>query len=242
MKCEALDPTKNKIKNNRIKRLLAIVGLSLCCMLMPIQKTEAQIPIIEIIKQGIKKVIVAVDLKIQRLQNKTIWLQNAQKTLENTMSKLHLDDISGWVERQRKLYADYFDELRKVKTALTYYQRVRDIIQQQVQMVNEYKVTWALFKQDKNFTADELDYMFGVYTGMMDESVKNIDQLFLVINAFVTQMSDAKRLEVINAVAVNIEQTLMDLKGFNEENKIISLQRATEKNEIEYVKRLYGLQ
>ncbi|MBN8878068.1 MAG: conjugal transfer protein TraI [Sphingobacteriales bacterium] len=211
-------------------------------MLMPIQKTEAQIPIIEIIKQGIKKVIVAVDLKIQRLQNKTIWLQNAQKTLENTMSKLHLDDISGWVERQRKLYADYFDELRKVKTALTYYQRVRDIIQQQVQMVNEYKVTWALFKQDKNFTADELDYMFGVYTGMMDESVKNIDQLFLVINAFVTQMSDAKRLEVINAVAVNIEQTLMDLKGFNEENKIISLQRATEKNEIEYVKRLYGLQ
>ncbi len=224
-----------------MKRLLAIVGLSLCCIVMPMQKAEAQIPVLEIIKQGIKKVIVAVDLKIQRLQNKTIWLQNAQKTLENTMSKLHLDDISGWVERQRTLYADYFDELRKVKTALTYYQRVRDIISQQVQLVNEYKAAWALFKQDKNFTVDELDYMFGVYTGMMDESVKSIDQLFLVINAFVTQMSDAKRLEVINAVAVNVEQTLMDLKEFNEENKMMSLQRATEKNEIEYVKKLYGL-
>ena len=76
---------------------------------------DAQIPILDIIKQGITKVIVAVDLKIQRLQNKTIWLQNAQKTLENSMSKLHLDEISDWVERQRNLYADYFDELRNVK-------------------------------------------------------------------------------------------------------------------------------
>ncbi|MBS1577424.1 MAG: conjugal transfer protein TraI, partial [Bacteroidetes bacterium] len=94
-----------------MKKLLAIVGLSLCCILMPVQKSQAQIPILEIIKAAVKKVIIAVDLQVQRLQNKTIWLQNAQKTLENTMSKMHLDDISGWVEKQRKLYADYFEEL-----------------------------------------------------------------------------------------------------------------------------------
>jgi hypothetical protein len=161
--------------------------------------------------------------------------------LENAMSKLELDEIGDLVEKQRMLYADYFDELHRVKTVLTYYQRVRDIIEQQIQMVNEYKGAWALFKQDKNFTAEELDYMFNVYTGMIDESSKNIDQLFLVINAFVTEMSDAKRLEIINTVAVNVEQNLMDLKEFNEQNKMISLQRATEKNDIEYVKKLYGL-
>lgn len=204
-------------------------------------QAQAQDPILEIIRQGIKKVIVAVDLKIQRLQNKTIWLQNAQKAVENTLSKLHLGDISDWVERQRVLYADYFEELRKVKTALTYYRRVRDIIAQQVQLVNEYKAAWALFRQDRNFTTDEQDYMYKVYTGMMDESVKNMDLLFLVINAFVTQMNDAKRLEIINSVAVNVEQTLMDVKAFNEENKMISLQRAVERGEIDYVRKLYGL-
>lgn len=203
--------------------------------------SHSQIPIAEIIKEGITKVIVAVDLKIQRLQNETIWLQNAQKALENTMSDLHLKDITGWVERQRQLYADYFEELRKVKTALTYYSRVKDIIEQQLQMVSEYKAAWTLFRQDKNFTPEELDYMLGVYTGMIDESVKSIDQLFLVINAFVTQMSDAKRLEIIDGVAASVEQTLMDLKQFNSETKVISIQRATEKNEIEYVKKLYGL-
>ncbi|HEU4576582.1 MAG TPA: conjugal transfer protein TraI [Chitinophagaceae bacterium] len=224
-----------------MKKLLAIVGLSLCCMLMPVQKSQAQIPILEIIKAAVKKVIIAVDLQVQRLQNKTIWLQNAQKTLENTMSKMHLDDISDWVEKQRKLYADYFEELRKVKTALTYYQRVKDIIEQQVQIVREYQAAWALFRQDRNFTQEELDYMFDVYTGMMEESGKNIDQLFLVVNAFVTQMNDAKRLEIIDGVSASVEQTLMDLKEFNEENKMISLQRAVEQGEIDYIKKLYGL-
>lgn len=224
-----------------MKRILGIVGLWLFCMLVPIQKTEAQIPVFEIIKQGIKKVIVAVDLKIQRLQNETIWLQNAQKTLENTMSKLKLTEISDWVERQRVLYADYFDELWRIKAILTYYHRVKEMIERQVQMVNEYKAAWALFRQDTNFTTDELSYMYRVYSGMMEESLKSIDQLFLVVNAFALQMSDAKRLEIINTVSDNLEQSFMDLKEFNNQNKIISLQRAAENGEIETVKRLYGL-
>lgn len=204
-------------------------------------KAIAQDPITLIIKEGITKVIVAVDLKIQRLQNETIWLQNAQKTLENTMSKLKLEEISGWVERQRELYDDYFQELWKVKSALAYYQRVKDIFDRQVQMVNEYKKAWELFRQDEQFTQSELDYMFAVYTGMFEESLQSLEQLSLVINAFATQMSDAKRMQIINDVSDNLEQSFMDLKQFNHQNKMISLQRATEKGEIETVKKLYGL-
>ena len=217
------------------------VGLIMSCTLLSVRKADAQIPIADIIKEGIKKVIIAVDLKIQRLQNKTIWLQNAQKTLENQMSKLKLDEISDWVEKQRKLYDDYFQELWKVKNAITYYRRVREIVERQVQLVNEYKSAWTLFQQDKNFTEDELNYMETIYNGILDESVKNIDQVFLVVNAFVTQMSDIKRLEIINGVADKLEENVMDLKEFNNQNKMLSVQRSVEKGEIEYVKKLYGL-
>ena len=203
-------------------------------------QSSAQIPIADIIKQAITKVIVAVDLKIQRLQNKTIWLQNAQKTLENEMSKLKLSEITDWVEKQKKLYDDYFQELWQVKAALSYYYRVKDIIQRQVQIVNEYKQAWALFQKDKDFTPGELDAMFTVYSGMMDESLKSLDQLFLVINAFATQMSDAKRLEIINGVADKMEETYSDLKEFNDQNKMIAVQRASERGEIDYVRKLYG--
>jgi len=224
-----------------MKKLLAVVLLGLCFMVSPVQNANAQIPIMEIIKQAVTKVIVAVDLKIQRLQNKTIWLQNAQKVLENKMSELKLTEISDWVEKQRAQYANYFDELWRIKAALAYYQKVKDIIEKQLQLVSEYKAAWALFKKDKNFTVDELDYIQQVYNGMMDESIKNLDQLSLVINAFVTQMSDAKRMEIINEVDHNLDENLNDLREFNNQNKMMSLQRATEKGDIETVKKLYGL-
>ena len=224
-----------------MKRAMVMCVLIGCSLILPVEKTEAQIPVLEIIKEGVKKVIKAVDLKIQRLQNKTIWLQNAQKTLENKMQELKLGEISGWVEKQRKLYADYYEELWKVKSAIAYYQKVKDIIEKQVQLVNEYKQAYALFKRDKHFTIDDIDYMGKIYLGIMDESLKNLDQLYLVINSFATQMSDAKRLELINNAGNNIEQNLTDLRQFNNQNVRLSLQRAKDQLEIDAVKALYGL-
>jgi hypothetical protein len=203
---------------------------------------HSQTAILEIIKEGIKKVIVAVDLKIQRLQNKTIWLQDAQKVLENAMSQTKLTQIGDWVEKQRTLYADYFDELWKVKNAISTYQRVKDIIQKQVQLVNEYSKAFSLSRQDKNFTAGEIDYMHQVYTGILDESVKNIEQVQMVISAFATQMSDGKRLEIINKASDNIDQNLSDLRQFNQDNIKTSLQRVKDQNDVDVVKKLYGLQ
>ncbi len=214
--------------------------LVLICLLVSLRST-AQFAIADIIKAAITKVIVAVDLKIQKIQNKVIVLQNAQKTIENTMSKTKLSEISDWVEQQRKQYADYFQELRKVKESLTYYHRVKDIIEDQISMVKEYKVAWATFRQDKNFSMDELNYMGEVYTGMMNEAVKSVDQLFLVVQSFAVQMTDAKRMEIINQAAVAVEQNLLDMKDFNAQNKLISIQRSAAKGEIEYVKKLYGL-
>src|SRR6478752_7099247 len=121
-----------------MKKLFAVTGIILLFSVAPMQ-TQAQIPILEIIKAAVKKVIKAVDLKIQRLQNKTIWLQNAQKTLENTMSKLKLEEITGWVEKQRELFSEYYDELKKVKDIITKYQRVKDITRKQIELVAVYK-------------------------------------------------------------------------------------------------------
>ncbi len=218
-----------------MKRIFLIVFLALSV------NANAQFDIIGIIRAGIKKVIVAVDLKIQKLQNKTIILQNAQKTIENTMSKTKLTEITDWVTKQKELYREYFDELRKVKDALAYYHRVKDIITDQAAMVKEYKAAWALFRSDKNFTVDELNFMAGVYNGMLSESLKNIDQLLLVASSFTTQMTDAKRMEIIDAAADKMEETFLDLKSFNNQNKAMSLQRSYERGEIEYSKRLYGL-
>ena len=238
MKYEVFMETKKAITPFH-KKLCMILAMVAVFQLLPTVKASAQI--LEIIKAGVTKVIKAVDLKIQRLQNQTVWLQNAQKVLENTMSKLKLTEIGDWADKQKSLYANYFDELWKVKNAIGTYQRVRDIINKQVQLVQEYSKAYNLSKQDKHFSAGELDYMGNVYNGILNESLKNIEQVQLVINAFATQMGDAKRLEIINTASDNIDQNLSDLRQFNQDNIRTSLQRAKEKNDIDVVKKLYGL-
>ncbi|MBX2968239.1 MAG: conjugal transfer protein TraI [Cyclobacteriaceae bacterium] len=208
----------------------------------PIQETRAAIPIAKIIQEGIKKVIKAVDLMIQRLQNKTIALQNAAKVLENKLSQLKLNEIADWTERQRELYRKYYDELWKVRNTIAVYQRIRQILARQEQIVDEYRFTWRMINQDKHFTRAEIDYMYRVYTGILNESVYNLDQIVLVINSFKTQMTDGKRLEIINKAGDQIEQNYADLQQFNNQNIQLSMNRAKDEHEVLTVKKLYGLE
>ncbi len=202
---------------------------------------NAQLAIAEVIKAGVKKVIKAIDLKVQRLQNQTIWLQNAQKVVENQLSKLKLTEISDWTERQKKLYSGYYEELQKVRAVIRTYQRVKDLASTQTDILKEYQWALGLFRRDKHFSVDELAHMEDVYKGILDESVKNLDQVFVVINSFKTQMSDAARLELIDAAAGKMEQNYADLREFNQQNITLSIQRAKSELEIKTLKHVYEI-
>ena len=222
-----------------MKHITCLILLVLVSFL-PIKST-AQIPIIEVIKKAAVKVIKAVDLKIQRLQNETIWLQNAQKVLENTLSKLKLQEIGDWVDKQRQLYDDYFQELSKVKTIISGYHRVKEMMQQQAMIVKEYRAAYALFQRDTHFTPAEIDYMRLVYEGILKESLQNLDQLQLVVNAFATQMTDAERLIIINDAANRIDNNYRALQRFNNQNKLLSVQRSKNIDEARMIRAMYGL-
>jgi hypothetical protein len=208
---------------------------------IPVDHANAQVAVLEVIKAGVKKVIKAVDLKIQRMQNETIWLQNAQKVMENQLSKLRLTEISDWTEKQRELYSKYYIDLWKVKAAISYYQRIRETTTKQAFLVEEYRKAWYLARNDKNFSPQELEYMYNVYSGILKESAKNLDQILLVVNSFKTQMTDAKRLDLINQAADRIDQNYADLRQFNTQNILMSLQRSKSQIQIQEVQKLYGL-
>jgi hypothetical protein len=228
------------MKNLRKPFFIFLIS-ALALTVTPVQEAHSSVAVLEIIRQGVIKVIKAVDLMIQRLQNKTIALQNAQKVIENKLSQLKLTEIAQWTERQRQLYKEYYDELWKVRNTIATYQRIRLIMTRQQQIIDQYKFTWNMINQDKNFTKDEITYMYRVYSGILKESVYNLDQILLVINSYKTQMTDAKRLEIINKAGDQIEQNYTDLLQFNNENVRLSLNRAKDQHEIEAVRKLYGL-
>lgn len=225
-----------------MRTYMVVLPLSAMTLLVALPTgANAQLAIVEVIKAGVKKVIKAVDLKVQRLQNETIWLQNAQKVIENQLSKFKLTEISDWTERQRVLYADYYQKLWEVKALISTYKRIKDLAEVQTAIVQEYKWAIGLFNKDKHFSVDELLHMEEVYRGILDASIKNLDQVFVVVNSFKTQMSDAKRLELISSAAEQMEQNYADLKQFNNQNITLSIQRAKSDFEVKTLKRMYEL-
>lgn len=224
-----------------MKKIIASITFTVVITAFPTTKSAAQLDIAGIISAGVKKVINAADLTIQRMQNETIWLQNAQKELENILSQTKLVEISDWTQQQKDLYTGYFDELWKVKEVIAHYYRIKEITQKQLAITKEYKSAFNLFRQDSHFTPGEIKYMEEVYTGIIDASLQNMDQLFLVINSFTTHMSDEQRMQIIDAAGEAIDNNYNDLLAFNNQNKLLSLQRSKDTHELAVVKALYGL-
>ena len=189
----------------------------------------------------LKAIIKAADIAVQKAQNATIDLQNAQKALENALSQSELGDIAGWVQKQKDLYQDYFNELWQVKTFITEYKKVSDIIAAQKQLVADYKKAFSLVQKDAHFSPAEQQYIYSVYTGIIDASIKDLDQILSIIQSFTVQMSDEERLKIITTCAASIERDISDIRRFNNQAIQISLQRSKDQTDLSIVRKLYGL-
>lgn len=223
------------------RRLCYALFVRVLLVWLPVQQASAQIPIVSIISSAVKKVIVAIDLKVQQLQNKTLELQNAEKQLENKMALSNLNDISGWLDKERQLYAGYYKELQTVKGVIAGYQLVKSVVNQQAQLVSEFKQAYTLFRQDRNFSAAELAYMGKVYNGILNESIGNLNEVLLAVSNLSTQMSDGERLGLIHKAAAKLQDNLDDLRQFNTNAAQLSISRTNNKRSREELKKLYGL-
>lgn len=243
MKQKRIRLTIQILKIEFMRKWFVVLFLAGTVAAVPARQADAQAALVaQVIKEGVKKAIKAVDLKVQRLQNKTLMLENAQKALENTMSRLKLQQIAGWVQKQRDLYQEYYRELWQVKEAVTLCGEVEDITREQEQLLQEYERAWKLFSRDRDFSVAELSYMARVYSGILAETARNIDRLAALVRPFETQMSDAARMEMIRKTGDEVDRNYQDLLRFNRQNTLLSLQRARERNDAQEMEALYGLQ
>jgi hypothetical protein len=224
----------------KVKILTAVAAI--CFLTCSGNRADAQIPGVSIITGAIKKVIVAIDLKVQQLQNQTIALQNAEQQLENSLHLSSLNNISGWLGKEKELYANYYQELSQVRGLIADYDEVKSVISKQKQLVTEYQQASALFNHDTHFSATELKYMGNIYNGILQESLQNLDQLLLAVSSRSTQMDDAERLGRIGLAAHAMQTNLDHLRQFNRQNSGLSLMRAKDAQDRQNVKQLYGIQ
>jgi hypothetical protein len=225
-------------KMKTIRRWMISVALGMALVLAGGVPASAQIPVVS---QVVSTAVRAADLAVQKLQTETIILQEAEQALQNAMSELRLEEIANWVDDQRSLYAEYFQELAEVKTVITDYHKVKEIGQRQQDIITAYNQGLARFRQDKHFSAAELGEIESVYSGILTESGKNLAQLVMVIQSLATQMSDEQRLAIIDGAAAGMDKNWRDLQVYTNANASLSLGRAQDENDYQFIKKMYGL-
>lgn len=149
--------------------------------------------------------------------------------------------IKDLSEGNFSLHKTFLDGLLVVSPEVKKHKRIADIISTQLALVKEYGQAFDRFKQDGNFTSDELAYLGNVYGNLIDRSVEDLEELTLVMTDSKLRMSDDERLQSIDRIYENMSDKLSFLRHFNSQTSILAVQKAREMNDVATIRNIYGI-
>jgi len=150
-----------------------------------------------------------------------------------------IKDIS---EGNFNLHKAFLDGLLAVSPTVRNYHKVGEIVNYQVVLVREYRAAYNRFRSDHLFAPQEISYIGGIYDHLFKESLRNLDELLLIVTAGQARMSDDERLQAIDRIHADMQDKLEFLRNFNNNTSVLSLQRQKEFNDSRAVQKLNGLQ
>lgn len=149
--------------------------------------------------------------------------------------------IKDLSEGNFSLHKAFLDGLMEVSPTVKKYQKIKIIVDGQIELVKSYKIAFVRFKSAGYFNPEELEYISRIYNHLFEQSLKNLDDLLLVVTAYKLRMNDTERLEAIDRISGNMQDMLSFLKEFNRQTTLLGLQRAGEKNDAVAMKKIYGI-
>ncbi len=213
--------------------LLCLLSLGFFC--------SGNAQVLELISFVTEKVIKAIDLKVQEMQNSVIALQNMQREAENELSKGQLTEIGALAQKQKELYRAYYTSLQQVKPILGNGTLVQKIVDAQKQLVSFYNSAVVVVKTDMHLTEKErIDFMTNSAI-ILEDSYATIRKLNEALKPNNIVATDAERLQLMNQSARQVDLQYHRLQIVFSRCCALSESRAKDALEAEKIKKLYGL-
>jgi len=139
------------------------------------------------------------------------------------------------------LHKNFLDGLLEISPVVKKYKRIADIISYQLRIVKLSKAAYAKFKLDKNFTVEEIKVIGNVYDQLLNEGLKCLDELIMIITAGELRMSDDERLQAIDGIYTKILEQFSFLKELNNSTTVLSVQREKEQQDVDMSRKIHGI-
>jgi len=137
------------------------------------------------------------------------------------------------------LHETFLDALMQVSPTVRKYKRVGEIVKYQLLLVKEYKSAFEGFRNGGNFSPDEIAYCARVYDNLLQQSLRNLDELVTVITANTLRMNDEERLAAIDKIYADMQEKVLFLRSFNNNTSVLAIQRAKERNDVRVLRNIY---
>lgn len=149
--------------------------------------------------------------------------------------------VKDMSEGNYSLHKTFLDALMQVSPTIKNYKRVGDIVNYQILLVKESRKGLNRFFKSEIFSQQEISYFEKVYGNLLYQSLRNLDELTMVITADKLRMSDEERLEAIDGIYMEMQDKLLFLRDFNKSSSLLVLQRAKEKKDVDISKEFLDL-
>ncbi|MDZ7650304.1 MAG: TerB family tellurite resistance protein [Cytophagales bacterium] len=191
-------------------------------------------------------IAVSQEVEIQQLLLNWEKLRQLEEILDNMYRGYKILDkgyrtIKDISQGNYSIHQVFLDGLMAVNPSIRNYKRIPLIINYQKLLLQEYKRAYNRFKQDPNFKLDELEYLASVYKFLFEASVRNLEDLTMIITATKLRMSDDERMQAIDRIFYDMENKVVFLRYFNSNTQLLAVQRARSRNDVRTMQQLYGL-
>ena len=218
------------IKKHKMKRLLMMLLLFLCtnyCSAQTWSEWFRQ-------KKTQKKYLLQ---QIAALQTYVGYVEKGYSIAEkglNTIRDIKHGDFN--------LHNIFFNSLTSVNSKVKKYSKVAVIIASQISISKQVRNTIKQCINSKQLTAAELNYLQQVFSNLLDDCAKNLNELLGLITDGEQKMKDDERIIRIDKLYDEMHDKQVFVQSFSQSAKGLSIQRMNEHNDIVITKKLNGLQ
>ena len=148
------------------------------------------------------------------------------------------DAIRNISQGNFSLHQTFLNQLLVVSPAIRKYSRIADIISYQQKIIKEYKAAFNFLKRTGSFNSGEISYIEKVYKNLFQSSLKNLDALLIIVTSGKLRMDDEERLQAIDTLFSEMQDKLLFLRSFNNEAKLLAMQKMKDQTDVDLSRKL----
>lgn len=177
---------------------------------------------------------------IQQIAANKVYIGYLEKGY--SIARKGLNTIQDIKKGDLNLHRNYFASLGKVNPKVKRYKRIAGIITYQIRIVKTANATIRNLSESRQFDNNELDYSKTVFENLLEECLKDMDELHLIIISNELQMKDDERINRIDRLYWGMQDKYSFCQSFSGECSALTMQRLAEQAEINTSKTLNAVE